>query len=46
MHDLKSKVWLHDTVFNYHFITSILKLKNSVAQMTEFLVFTKVLLIQ
>ena len=46
MHDLKSKVWLHDTVFNYHFITFILKLKNSVAQMTEFLVFTKVLLIQ
>ena len=37
---------LQDTKFNYHFITSILRLQNSVAQIQDFLVFINVLLIQ
>ena len=37
---------LQDTKFNYHFITSILRLQNSVAHIQDFLVFINVLLIQ
>ena len=34
--DLKSQVWLHETKFTHHFITSILKSQNSIPQMKEF----------
>ena len=46
--EIMIRLKLYNTTFNdmYHFIISIVRLKNSVAQMQDFLVCTNVLLIQ